>query len=390
VSRFHSYISSALQIISKYNGNEPLASFSKKYFAANKKFGGKDRKAIMHLCYCWFRLGNALKETETEERMLLGLFLGSQIANEVLQFFKPVWNEAIELPVTEKLKLLTIAIKDEDVFPFVNELSNEIAVHEFSFSHFIQPSLFLRLRPGQQQTVISKLQIAGLAFQLLPNDCIALPNATKIEQMIQLNREAVVQDDSSQRVGDLLQIVRLQTSNTKLSVWDCCAASGGKSIMAKDILGDVDLTVSDVRESILVNLKKRFAEAGILHYKSFTADLSSQFSLQHNKNYQLVIADVPCSGSGTWGRTPEQLQFFSAQKINEYAILQKKIVRNIIPSVEQNGYLLYITCSVFRKENEEVVTFIQQESGMQLVEMKLLKGYHQKADTMFAALLKKG
>ncbi len=102
-----------------------------------------------------------------------------------------------------------------------------------------------------------------------------------------------------------------------------------------------------------------------------------------------MIADVPCSGSGTWGRTPEQLNFFNAKKIDEYVLLQKKIVTNIVPYIRTNGYLLYITCSVFKKENEEVVSFVQENLQMELVEMNVIKGYDKKADTMFAALLKR-
>jgi 16S rRNA (cytosine967-C5)-methyltransferase len=48
-----------------------------------------------------------------------------------------------------------------------------------------------------------------------------------------------------------------------LAVWDCCAASGGKSILVKDTLNSIQLTVSDIRQSILNNLQQRFAVAGI-------------------------------------------------------------------------------------------------------------------------------
>jgi 16S rRNA (cytosine967-C5)-methyltransferase len=57
--------------------------------------------------------------------------------------------------------------------------------------------------------------------------------------------------------------------------------------------------------------------------------------------------------------------------------------------LEPGGYLLYITCSVFRKENEAIVDFIKEKFHLQLVKMELLKGYDKKADTLFAALLKK-
>jgi len=158
--------------------------------------------------------------------------------------------------------------------------------------------------------------------------------------------------------------------------------------MLYDIDQNVELTVSDARDSILVNLKKRFSKAGIKNYNSFVADLA-QNNLQHRtSNFELIICDAPCTGSGTWSRTPEQLYFFD-DKIDRYSTLQKKIVSNIIPRLRKNGYLLYITCSVFKKENEEVVEFIQSDSKLDLMKIELLKGYDKKADTMFVALFKK-
>ena len=173
------------------------------------------------------------------------------------------------------------------------------------------------------------------------------------------------------------------------TVWDCCAASGGKSILANDVLGDIQLTVSDVRENILFNLKKRFVAAGINNYKSFIADLTNPKQPVSAESFDLIIADVPCSGSGTWSRTPEQLYYFEPAKIDEYAKLQKAILKNVINALKPGGYFLYITCSVFKKENEHAIDFLQENFNLKTLKMELLKGYELKADSMFAALLQK-
>lgn len=159
--------------------------------------------------------------------------------------------------------------------------------------------------------------------------------------------------------------------------------------MLYDLFPDINLTVSDKRENILVNLKKRFAKADITNYEGFIADLSVPLIQNKRNKYNLIIADVPCSGSGTWSRTPEQLYFFRESKIEEYSNLQKKIVSNVIPFLQPGGFLLYITCSVFKKENEEVVAFIKENHQLELRHTELFAGYDQKADTLFAALFSK-
>lgn len=385
-----SHVNSAVSIINDYTGDEPFPSFIKKYFAKYKKFGSKDRKQISHLCYCYFRLGKAMTGRPAEERILIGLFLCSSQSDEVLQALRPEWNEKIQMPVEEKCSMLNIQCSTFNLFSFADELSEGIEREQFSLSHLEQPDLFLRLRPGKEIIATQKLTKAGIPFNQTTNTCIALPNSSRIDDIIDLNKEAVVQDYSSQRVSEFLSV---PVANRPLSVWDCCAASGGKSIMVYDFIPGIELTVSDVRESILVNLKKRFAKAGIHRYKYFTTDLSKEGSkalpLASGEGFNLIICDAPCSGSGTWGRTPEQLSYFEESRIDDYASLQKKIVSNTIPHVKPGGYFLYITCSVFKKENEDVVESIKMEFDLELMKMEVIKGYDRKADTMFAALLRR-
>lgn len=324
-----------------------------------------------------------------EEKIFSALFLCSAETNEILENLMPEWNEKVQLPFAGKLSVINYSFLPEDVFPFKDELSDAIDFKEFSESFFIQPDLFIRVRPGKENRVIKKLKEAQIQFKSITNSCIALPNASRIENIIELDKEAVIQDYSSQRVGEFLINLKSKISDSRLNVWDCCAASGGKSILAKDILGNPDLTVSDIRESVLINLKKRFAQAGINNYKSFIADLSDPIALQVSSFYDLVICDAPCTGSGTWGRTPEQLFYFDSRMIKEYADRQQKIVSSVIPHVKPGGYFLYITCSVFKKENEEITSFITKQFGLEVSKEAMLKGYDKKADTMYAALLKK-
>ena len=173
-----------------------------------------------------------------------------------------------------------------------------------------------------------------------------------------------------------------------IEVWDCCAASGGKSMLLYDVLhGHVHLHVSDVRANILNNLRTRFKEAGIKKYKAFTADLLQEDALKMHDKFDLIICDAPCSGSGTWARTPEQLAFFTVEKIAEYAAMQLKIATAAFKHLDDKGLFFYITCSVFKKENEDVVQQLQEKFNLQVLQMEYLEGYERKADTMFVAVL---
>ena len=145
-----------------------------------------------------------------------------------------------------------------------------------------------------------------------------------------------------------------------------------------------------MRDTILANLHKRFVSAAIKNFHSFEADLSHATSITNRfagKPFDLVICDAPCTGSGTWSRTPEQLAFFNPAQIDQYSQLQKKITGNVMAAIKKGGYLLYITCSVFRKENEEVVEFLREKYPITLVKQEVLKGYDMRADSMFVALL---
>jgi 16S rRNA (cytosine967-C5)-methyltransferase len=387
-----SHLNTAVQILQAYTGQEPFAGYLRKFFSANKKYGSSDRRQIGHLCYCYFRLGKSLANLSLEERVLTGLFFCSTKSHEILQQAKPAWNDVVEKSIEEKWVIAGNGFSIQELFPWKDELSPDIDFETFCNSFFIQPDLFLRIRPGKEKAVKTKLGNAGIVFQQTGPGCLSLANSSKIDQVIELNKEAVVQDYNSQAAGDFLLNVKPDpglSPGSNLKVWDCCAASGGKSIMAKDILGDIDLIVSDIRESILANLRKRFNDAGIKKYQSFAADLTKQAANLPSLAFDLVIADVPCTGSGTWSRTPEQLFYFEKEKIGEYATKQKAIISNVIPSIKEGGSLLYITCSVFEKENEGMVNFIQQQYKLELTRVEILKGYDKKADTLFAALLQK-
>ncbi len=395
--RHQSYLNTAIKIIESYQGEEPLSSYLKKFFAANKKYGSTDRRQIAALCYGYYRLGKAVS-ANTEEDILKGVFLSEQFYNDVVASLKPEWAVDITKPVADKIKRVQFPVKN--IFPFKAELTAAVHHEMFCESFLKQPKLFLRIRPNKKNILVQKLQKAKIPLSIIDDESIALSNATKLDDIIDADRDAVIQDYNSQQVFNFLK--NFAVGKKPVTAWDCCAASGGKSILLYDVLKrNVELTVSDIRLSILLNLHQRFTKAGIKNYNYFIADLNTdafQFpaiSAKGHKQddgtnqYQLIVCDAPCTGSGTWSRTPENLFFFKTEQIDEYAQRQMKIVSNVIPHLQKDGLFIYITCSVFKKENEDVANFIKEQFHLQLLHMELLKGYDKKADCMFVAVFTK-
>jgi 16S rRNA (cytosine967-C5)-methyltransferase len=298
----------------------------------------------------------------------------------VLETLAPEWLSSVTLDTKAKLSFLHADQEALSVFPWIDELSETIDHRLFGNSFLVQPDLFVRVRPGYESIKNKLLQAGGRDCGDL---CVALPNTFPLQEIVTPDVEVVVQDKNSQSIAKYLDKV---DDHRAWKIWDCCAASGGKSILAFDHLTIDKLTVSDIRSSVLSNLRQRFVLAGIKSYESLMLDLSERVHPDPAEKYDLIICDVPCSGSGTWSRTPEQLYYFDIKETQRYAALQKKIAGNAIASLRKGGYFLYITCSVFRKENEEVVEYLESQSGLTLMQSGLEKGYEDRADTLFAAL----
>lgn len=349
--------------------------------------GSTDRRIASRLLYNYFRLGKACSELTAEERLFVAEFLVSDTQNPFLENFRPEFNDKIKLPLDDKISLLeskNIGFSLNDVFPFHAHLSKEIDQAKFLKSFFIQPDLFIHLYPEKTAWVSSKLEDAGVSYQEEDERSLRLPNGTKLDQIFPENKYFEVQDLSSQEASKFLRPQKYDYW------WDCCAASGGKSINLFHQQPDIKLLVTDIRESVLENLDERFANAGLKKYQKKILDLTKDPQpFIHSYEFDGIIYDAPCTGSGTWGRSPEMISQFQEYRIKAFQNLQQSIARNIVKYLKPGKPLVYITCSVFKEENEEVVDFLVKELGLKLEVKSVLKGYNRKSDSMFVARLRK-
>jgi 16S rRNA (cytosine967-C5)-methyltransferase len=260
----------------------------------------------------------------------------------------------------------------KDIFPWNKQLSAGVDQDAFLKSYFIQPDLFIRVRKGFEQQVKTTLTKADVTFKDEGNNCLTLPNGTKLETLFPNQHWFEVQDHSSQQTARYFRPQKWE------NWWDACAASGGKSLLLHEQEPDLKLVVSDIRENILANLDERFRQAGLMKYQKKVLDLTQNSDfIMHNYAFDGIILDAPCTGSGTWGRTPELITQFNTHRIEFFQRLQQSIARNVVKYLKPGKPLIYITCSAFKAENEDAVDFMVKELGLQLEEMQVLKGYAQ-------------
>ncbi len=371
-----SYFQTATQNFNEYSLQFPLAVFLKKYFNSNPKFGSRDRKYISELLYGIYRLGPQ-PHLSIQDRMLIGSFLSGALPIIFFEKTDKFFAEHYPLPFAEKKQLVIEKFQVAFSIPF--PLSSGITEEEY-IEYLFRPSrVFIRIRKNWDDIIATLTQIE-IEYQTISDTCISFPQKIKIQELLPKLDEYVIQDYSSQLVQQFFQPKDAE------SWWDCCAASGGKSLLLLDKNARIDLTVSDIRSSIIDNLHERFRLYHYRKYKAFVIDLSKP--IKQDFVFDKIIADVPCSGAGTWSRSAEQYYFFTEKKLLEFQQTQKTILANALQRLKPGGSLYYFTCSIFKAENEDVINTVDQ-TQFQIVQHQLLKAFALGGDCLFFCEIKK-
>jgi 16S rRNA (cytosine967-C5)-methyltransferase len=168
------------------------------------------------------------------------------------------------------------------------------------------------------------------------------------------------QDEASQLIPNLLG------SLSGMKIWDSCAAPGGKTAILSRLCGDGGHVVSSD-----VNKERAFRMAEFLRCRKrskldvLVADASRPAPFRCR--FDVVLADVPCSGLGTLRRNPEIKWNFRPEDFESLRHVQKEILDSTSASVRVGGFLLYSTCSTEPEENESVVeSFLKTHSEFTL------------------------
>lgn len=159
----------------------------------------------------------------------------------------------------------------------------------------------------------------------------------------------------------LSQIVKQFLVNCEIGI-DLCAAPGGKSTLLKQFLPKDTLLISNeiirTRAQILAENLIKWGESNFIVTNNDSKAFSELKSL-----FDFAVVDAPCSGEGMFRKDPNSISEWSEQNVEICVERQRDIIENIWPSIKQDGYLIYSTCTYNTKENEANIRWICEELG---------------------------
>lgn len=139
-----------------------------------------------------------------------------------------------------------------------------------------------------------------------------------------------------------------------LRVLDLCAAPGGKSTLVQNLITPGSLLVCNEvikqRLSVLEENITRWGAANIVVTGSAPADFAR---LEHF--FDVMITDVPCSGSGLFRKDPAAVEEWSPEQVKHCSLRQQQILQEALPALKPGGLIIYATCSYSAEENEQVL-----------------------------------
>ena len=218
-----------------------------------------------------------------------------------------------------------------------------------------------------------------------------------------------VQEASSMYVADLLRRY-LPSAGTEgqlpLAALDLCAAPGGKSLhMADKMEGTGHVQARDLTDYKVELIRENIRRTAVTNVEAVKKD-ATVLDKESVETADIVLADVPCSGLGVIGKKTDVKYRSDLDKIQELAVLQKRILHNASSYVKPGGVLIYSTCTITREENIDNVNWFVENYPFELESidpylceelhskttqqgyLQLLPGVHQ-TDGFFMARLRK-
>lgn len=308
----------------------------------------------------------------------------------------PNWSEFRDLqkmPLTKKLEeakqypAILYSYGDELFQRASNQLGERW--YDIAASMNTPASLILRVNTlkNSKEELIKLLAKEGIEVKESP----AAPWALICKQRSNVFQTALfkegrfeVQDAGSQLIAEYCE------AEPGKYVIDACAGAGGKSLyLAAKMKNKGRIIAMDIEGYKLQELKRRATRAGVHNIQ--TELIEGQKTIKkHNNQADILLLDVPCSGSGVLKRNPDAKYKITNSFISELTEKQKFILQNYSQMLKNGGTLVYATCSVLPEENEEQVrNFINNNGAFTLIEDRTIYPNEMGFDGFYMARIQK-
>lgn len=375
-------------LINGYQFQQPFSLWLQEIFRQNRHFGSKDRKFYREAFYGYWKLGYFGNGLTTEQKLLAGLLRMNPDDSLLLSVIPDFFPNNSGMRSFNDIAI-TVGQDWDPYAPYNSQITSAVNLTKLNHWFGLQAPVWLKYNPIHKQELLAFLNAKSIEYIEYSINAIKT-GAGNLEDAV-TKGWCRVQDLGSQE-----SLYAELFDHTGL-VWDACCGGGGKSLLVSDLNPDVTLYISDNRSQMIHNALLRFSAEGKNIPFSCTADLSRSIkSLNFDDKIRIskpvfdtIICDVPCSGSGTWRRSPEMLCAFSVNELDTYAKKQRSIVGNALPFLKPGGKLIYLTCSIFKAENESNSGCFQRELGMKLISEDYCGGYNKDADFIYRAVFEK-
>lgn len=187
-------------------------------------------------------------------------------------------------------------------------------------------------------------------------------------------------------------------------VLDYCAGGGGKTLaLASAMRNKGRLVAMDIDKGRLERSRQRFKKGGVadvIEVRALSEEKNRKWLRRQKGTFDIVLTDVPCSGTGTWRRNPDTRWYHYGPSLEELIKTQAEILDKVAGTVKEGGRLIYATCSLLPEENEEQVkAFLERHPEFALGALPegvpgenglmRLTPYRHNTDGFFAAVLEK-
>ncbi|MDP3371523.1 MAG: RsmB/NOP family class I SAM-dependent RNA methyltransferase [Candidatus Paracaedibacteraceae bacterium] len=357
----------------------PADKVIKVYFRDRRYIGAKDKRAISMRVYMLLRRMSRYERVTGENARLLMILLlrdeeGLSLSDLHFVFAGGMYSppELTEEEINYIKTPLTFTKAEELALPealheyFVESMSTEMC-KELAEAYLTEGSFDLRVNAIKSTREAAMAVLMGEGFDVSPTPHSPFGIRFKGRQSLEghhLFKDGIVdvQDEGSQLIALSCE------ASAKMAVLDYCAGAGGKTLaLAAAMQNKGQLFACDIHEWRLNRARDRLRRASI-HNVRFNEANDSKFLKRHQNFFDRVLVDAPCSGTGTWRRNPD-MKFKTTQRdINELQVLQRSILSKVAPLVKSGGWLVYATCSVFKRENQDQIAwFLENNPDFRLI-----------------------